>query len=467
MGDVFRITDRFEITGRGTVHIIKRSKGAVLHIGDVLYDLRGNGFMVKGNEMFKKNKEDTLIEDQPADIMLEPLSGTEAKGDILIRELLHVNFLFCNHPLYPHRVDEDYEAEYQVAKIDHACALFSYEDFLAGKLSLFGEDISGLTIYRGWMMRPEMYRNLYLSLEEQGIILINTPEEYEKYHMLPGWYKDFPEETSETVWMSGNNMDDVLRLAGRLNDGAYIVKDYVKSRKHEWHDACFIKNIRDRDALQKVVGNFIERQGKDLVGGVVLRKYEQLRQIGFHEKSGMPLAEEYRVFIYAGRILVIDDYWEKKSGTQITDKEYTWIESIANRVKSNFVTVDLARKEDGTLVIMEFGDGQVSGLQQLKAEEFYRTFREQGDCFHIYEIVKKEIDTWNPYCLLPEAPHDEFDSESKRVARQLRYDSSVEKVAKTVSKVFSCAFEPQDFTLDACMDVAVKIKEKFDKELRK
>ena len=309
---------------------------------------------------------------------MDTICGMEAKGNMLVRDLLHVNFLFCNHPLYPRKVDEDYETEYQAARHDHACALFSYEDLAAGKLSLFGEDISGLTIYRGWMMKPEMYRNLYSRLEERGIILINTPEEYEKYHMLPGWYEDFAEETSETVWTSRSNVDDVLRLAERLNDGAYIVKDYVKSRKHEWYDACFIENIGDKDAFQKVVGNFIKRQGEDLVGGVVLRKYEHLKQIGFHEQSGMPLSEEYRVFIYAGRILAIDDYWEKKSDTRISDEEYTWIESIAERVKSNFVTVDLARKEDGTLIIMEFGDAQVSGLQQLKAEEFYRMFRDQG-----------------------------------------------------------------------------------------
>ena len=27
------------------------------------------------------------------------------------------------------------------------------------------------------------------------------------------------------------------------------------------------------------------------------------------------------------------------------------------RIRSNFVTIDVARKEDGTLIIMEFGDG--------------------------------------------------------------------------------------------------------------
>ncbi|MBD5093229.1 MAG: ATP-grasp domain-containing protein [Subdoligranulum sp.] len=291
---------------------------------------------------------------------------------------MEVNFLFCSHPLDPKQVDEGFEAEYQAAGLDHPCALFSYEDFSEGKLRLSGEKISGLTIYRGWMMKPELYRDLYGRLEERGILLINTPEEYERYHLLPGWYGEFAAETAQTAWTSGNNIDDALQLAKRLDAGAYIVKDHVKSRKHEWYDACFIGNIRDAAAAKKVIGNFIERQGEDLVGGVALRKFENLKKAGFHSQSGMPLSEEYRVFIYAGKVLTINSYWHQDAKISFTEEEFAWVESIAGRVKSTFVTVDLARKENGSLIIMEFGDGQVSGLQQLEAEEFYKSFRRQG-----------------------------------------------------------------------------------------
>lgn len=298
----------------------------------------------------------------------------DASGNVLVRDLQNINFLFCNHPLYQHRVDEDYEGEYQAAKPDHACALFSYEDMQKGKLSLYGEDISGLTVYRGWMMTPEMYRDFYEALVERGIFLINTPEEYNKYHLLPGWYEDFEAETAKSVWSTTDKKEDVMALTKGMI-GSFIVKDYVKSRKHEWYDACFIKDIRDTENASKVIGNFIDRQEDTLVGGVVLRHFETLRQIGFHEDSGMPLSEEYRVFVYAGQILAIDDYWTDKNEVNLTKDEYSWVESIAKRIKSNFVTVDLARKEDGSLIIMEFGDGQVSGLQHLNEETFYRTFK--------------------------------------------------------------------------------------------
>lgn len=263
--------------------------------------------------------------------------------------------------------------EYQAAGLNHACALFSYEDMQQGKLSLYGEEISGLTIYRGWMMKPEMYRDFFQQLEAVGIVLINTPEEYEKYHLLPNWYDDFSEKTSESFWTESDNPDEILQKINQEN-GGFIVKDYVKSRKHEWYDACYIPNIEDTANARKVITNFVSRQAEALVGGIVLRRFENLKQMGFHEQSGMPISKEYRVFIFAGRVLAIDDYWTEKHNVELSREEYDWLESIARTVKSNFVAVDLARKQDGELIIMEFGDGQVSGLQQIIPEEFYQTF---------------------------------------------------------------------------------------------
>lgn len=374
MGEVFRITDRFEITGRGIVYSVDISEGADVHMGDILLDLRGNRFKVKDIAMIGKIADGKSMEDMAVGLLFELLDGNDVSGNILVKNLQDINFLFCNHPLYQRKVDEDYEVEYQAAGLDYTCALFSYEDMQTGKLSLYGEEISGLTVYRGWMMTPEMYKDFYEALEQRGIFLINTPEEYNKYHLLPGWYEDFETETAKSVWSSTNKIEDAMALTKGM-DGSFIVKDYVKSRKHEWYDACFIKDIQDTENVSKIIGNFIDRQADSFVGGVVLRHFEILRQIGFHENSGMPLSEEYRVFVYAGQILAIDDYWTDKNEVNLTKDEYSWVESIAKRIKSNFATVDLARKEDGSLIIMELGDGQVSGLQQLKADAFYRAFK--------------------------------------------------------------------------------------------
>lgn len=373
MADMFRILDRFKITGRGMVYTVKNYAHSVISVGDVLYDLQSNRFRVKDIGRSRQNPDGMNIEDLPLELMFELIDGVEAEGNVLIRSMSDISFIFCNHPLYPKRVDEDYEEEFQAAGLEHACALFSYEDLEMGKLSLYGEDISGLAIYRGWMMKPELYRSFYNKLEERGIILINTPEEYERYHMLPGWFDDYKDDTAESVWEDRGTVESALLMSKGM-EGPCIVKDYVKSRKHEWYDACYIDDITDKANAEKVIRNFVERQGSDIVGGVVLRQFEKLKSIGFHEKSGMPISEEYRVFVFAGRVMLIDDYWQEDKKVHFSDEEVEWIESAVKRVKSNFVTMDIARREDGKLIIMEFGDGQVSGLQQIKPSDFYRAF---------------------------------------------------------------------------------------------
>lgn len=488
----------------------------------------------------------------------------------------NLNFIFCSHPLDKKKVDEDYFEEYQAAGLNHACALFSYEDLERGKLSLSGEDIKGATIYRGWMMSPHMYENFYNLLLERGIQLINSPKEYAKYHLLPGWYKDFEGITPFSVWNESKNIDDALKLTENL-EGAFIVKDYVKSRKHEWYDACFIKDIKDKEEASRVIGNFITRQGESLEGGVVLRKFESLKCIGNHKDSGMPISEEYRIFVFKGKILIADNYWNKDKEVNISEDEYAWIESVASKIESNFITIDLARKTDGSLIIMEMGDGQVSGLQQIGADEFYRGFQNQSKeniysidyvknairefveigmepeltiCFRgnkseymiigyedhvsfqrcgyydgsgeidyktleelfeaeiiddiclkrdwnkvvdiwcspsmadfeykkdkykemaeqnkrewrdgriIFKIVKKEIDKWNPYGLLPDCPSDEFDGESKSIAMHIDRNSTADKIAKTISEEFTLSFGDSDmFSFKSCVSVAENIRD--------
>lgn len=162
MGDVLRIIDRFKITGHGVIYTVKISKGANVRMGDLLSDLRGNRFEVSGIEMFRRKiPEGRTFEDMPLGLMLKQIDGVDPFGNVLVKNLKEIKFIFCNHPLYQRKVDEDYEDEYQEAGLHHSCALFSYEDMESGKLSLFGEEISGLTIYRGWMMKPEKDGQIY------------------------------------------------------------------------------------------------------------------------------------------------------------------------------------------------------------------------------------------------------------------------------------------------------------------
>lgn len=81
---------------------------------------------------------------------------------------------------------------------------------------------------------------------------------------------------------------------------------------------------------------------------------------------------------------------------------------------------------------------------------------------YLLSAIKTAIDEWNPYGLLPDAPNDEFDGESRMIAAEIKYDDTVDKIAEVVSKIFSQQFEPQYFHVEDCHDVAAKIRLNID-----
>lgn len=93
MGEFFRITDRFKITGRGIVYMVEISKGATIHMGDILFDLKGNRFKVKGIEMFRRLPDGKSFEDMPVGLMFELLDDVEVSGNVMVRELKVINNL--------------------------------------------------------------------------------------------------------------------------------------------------------------------------------------------------------------------------------------------------------------------------------------------------------------------------------------------------------------------------------------
>ena len=80
----------------------------------------------------------------------------------------------------------------------------------------------------------------------------------------------------------------------------------------------------------------------------------------------------------------------------------------------------------------------------------------------LLSAIKLAIDEWNPYDLLPCAPSDEFDEESRMIAAKIKVDDTVDTIAEIVSDIFSRQFDPQDFLVEDCQDVAANIRLNID-----
>jgi hypothetical protein len=176
------------------------------------------------------------------------------------------------------------------------------------------------------------------------------------------------------VWTTtGPAFDDALiaRLLAPFGDAPLVIKDYVKSQKHYWHEACFVPRASDHNAVQRVVKRFIELQAESLVGGLVFREFVPLQALAAHATSGMPLTQEYRIFILDGVPLITAEYWVE-GAYDGENPPANLFNDIAKQVRSRFFTMDVARRADGGWIIVELGDGQVAGIpDRMSADAFY------------------------------------------------------------------------------------------------
>ena len=299
-----------------------------------------------------------------------------------------MKIIFCSEPFYPNKPDYSYEKEANAAlRSGFEFELFSFEDLTENNLSNAFKRIKSAetpekAIYRGWMLKPEQYEILYEQLRQRNLILINSPEEYKFCHYFPESYDVIKDHTPRSISLPFDETFSFENLLEKLivfGDKPLILKDYVKSRKHEWNEACFISSASNREEIEKVTARFIELQGEDLNKGLVFREFIQLKPLTDHSKSGMPLTKEFRLFFLKGELIFTSEYWEEGEYEE-TDLPEDLFSEIAKRVKSNFFTMDIAQKTDGEWLIVELGDAQVAGLPEKSDEKsFYKSLNSKAE----------------------------------------------------------------------------------------
>ncbi|GII04375.1 ATP-grasp domain-containing protein [Planobispora takensis] len=266
-----------------------------------------------------------------------------------------VGVLFCSDPLRPRRADPHFAAQASAVRDrDGRVALVDHDALEAGRA---GEAVArvpdgfGPAWYRGWMLRAERYAELEEALAARGCRLLTGAADYRRAHELPGWLPCFRELTPRTAVLPmepGEPAPDGRRLAlsaAGLGEGGLVVKDYVKSRKHEWLEACYAP---DPEALTRVAARFVELQGEDLTGGLVVREFEHF--------TGAQL----RVWWLDGEPVLTGPHPDSPDETTEGPGDLGGVRAAVRALGVRFVTTDLVRRADGVWRVVEVGDGQVS-----------------------------------------------------------------------------------------------------------
>lgn len=292
-----------------------------------------------------------------------------------------MRIIFCDSVIDPKIVEPDYQAEFDAAKENgFETSVFSFEELSHGDLKSALKfikpcDTKEYGIYRGWMMTPKLYEQFYTGLLEKNIQLINKPTEYAHCHYLPNSYDKIGGETPRSIWTKDLSRENLVDLASEFGQKPIIIKDFVKSEKHNWKDACFIPNASDADRVKSIADRFIELRGDHLNEGIVFREFLELEFLTDHSKSGMPLTKEFRIVFLNKNAIQIYNYWDEgKYDSEIPDIPF--FQNIAANIESSFFTMDVAKVKNGGWTIMELGDGQVAGLpDNADRNEYYKKIK--------------------------------------------------------------------------------------------
>jgi hypothetical protein len=282
-----------------------------------------------------------------------------------------MRFLYPAHPLSPREVDPDFAAEAALARaLGGDVSVLHLEPLLetgdARRAVRFVDEAASAerAVYRGWILPAHRYARLHATLAEwKGLTLVSDPGAYRAAQHLPEAYARLQGHTPETVWVPAEDAtpERITDAAARLGSGPVLIKDFVKSEKHAWEEACYIPSGTDAAAVLRVADAFRARRGDALEGGLVFRRFVALRRTGVHARSGMPVAVEVRCFFVAGSLATRIRYWEGQD--EVLPDVPDALLALAARIDSPFFTMDFAQREDGAWTVIETGDGQVSGFQ--------------------------------------------------------------------------------------------------------
>ena len=256
------------------------------------------------------------------------------------------------------KVDEHFTVEYEAAsRVAPVALVDSYSLQNKARIQL-PESFSSPVIYRGWMLTGSEYRELERALTQRGFKLITDSKQYLRAHEIDGWIDALGDHTPSTVVLPMNvSKEELLETVKKLP------KD----------DGLFIKGVsKSNSGLTKVDPD------EDLSEG--LKRFRDLEYLNDSDqvaiRSFIPLDKsfaELRGWWANGEFVTVKTHPNFRSVelknpakdddllTKLVEKMRHVGEALKD-LQLKFCTVDFAVSELGEIIVIEVGDGQVSGI---------------------------------------------------------------------------------------------------------
>ena len=206
---------------------------------------------------------------------------------------------------------------------------------------------------------PADYDRFFGECMEEGIRLINSPEEHLRASQLDVWYPLLSDLTPKSVCFRG--------------------RPTLQQVKAEFSWPVFMKGTRQTSRHQRKLSiiqddkeflTAIESYAHDPILGwqdVACREFVALRRLPDEDanETKMPRSFEFRTFWWKGQLAGAGRYWWEGAAYDWTTSEQSAGLAIAaeaaRRVNVPFLVVDVAQTFTGRWIVIECNDGQESG----------------------------------------------------------------------------------------------------------
>ena len=306
--------------------------------------------------------------------------------------------------IYP--IDFKYKAEMIAAqRSDYECLYYDHQEIFSGKPEQMFKnvpafDVLKIGILRSYVMPPVAYSTIYTYLlQEKNIQLIDTPDQHLEVCSVVNHYDTIKLLCPQTSWIRGEDCDDeqslkqVLKMFG-AEGKTLMLKDYMRSVKYKRQKPYDIEDSTNLEQVKEAIQHFKYHSKGVINGGFVFSEYiSDLKKI--HQEpfplTNQPMYEEYRLLFFKQELLMVVNYWEEMPdySDRLEKDELQPFLEVAKRIDSNFFTMDIARRQDSSLVLIELNPAQLSGIDYKRHHEFYSLFKKRIDHNINYKQIKR------------------------------------------------------------------------------
>lgn len=201
------------------------------------------------------------------------------------------------------------------------------------------------------------YEQLYHTLQESGLTLINNIDQHNIASLLPHWYPLIAAYTPRSKWYE--QLPDVTTI---MDDFTFPV--FIKGERQTNRHQLSSSRATNRQELQNILDNW---QNDPILNWqkLICREFIPLEKIGEAIGNKIQYSKEFRVFVWKNKVMATGQYWTDAPPITLSIAEQEEIrllaEKVAQIVRVPFLVVDMAKTVTGEWIVIELNDAQESG----------------------------------------------------------------------------------------------------------